>query len=92
MWKNLQQKNKLLLAELGESARSFVLVFLIMNGIHEALDDFRLTRVLTLILADFASVVVEAPTLGDFGCHQFDDDIHGLHTLEIISEMCADTE
>ena len=44
---------------------------------------------LAVVFAQLTSIVVESPRLRDFHGHQFDDDVHGLHALEIVCEVRA---
>ena len=63
-----------------------------MYGLHEPSDNLWLARVLALILADFASVIVKVPTFCNFGSHQFDDNVHWLYALKVVCEVGANAE
>ena len=63
-----------------------------MDGIHESLDDFRLTRVFPFVFRQLAGIVVEPPRLRNLGSHQLDDDVHRLDAFEVVGEVRTDTE
>ena len=67
-------------------------LFLKVDDVHVSLNDFWLAGMFSFVLADFAGVVVKMPRLSDFGCHQFDDDIHRHNPIEVVGEVCADTK
>ena len=69
-----------------------VLLFLKVDNVHIAPDDLGLAGMFSFVFAEFAGVVVEIPRLRNLGSHEFDNDIHGAHTIEIIGEMRADAK
>ena len=50
-----------------------------MQRFEESADHFGVSAVLAVVLAEFASVAVEIPLLGDLGCNEFDDNVERLY-------------
>ena len=63
-----------------------------MHGLHEALHNFRLARMLPFIFAEFTGIIIERPKLGNLHRNKLDDYIHWFQSLKVVGEVGTDTE
>ena len=60
-----------------------------MQRLHEPGNHLGITRVLAVVFAYLAGVVVERPRFGDFGRNELDDDVHRFYAVEVVGKVGA---
>lgn len=63
-----------------------------MEGLEEAAYSGGIAGVFAMVFAEFTCGAVERPGFGYFYSQEFDDDVKGFYSREVVGEVCADAE
>ena len=63
-----------------------------MDDVHIPANHLWLAGMFSFVLAKFTSIVVKIPRFSDFGCHEFDDDVHRLDILKVVGKVSTYAE